>query len=121
MFPATEAKVGWVESVIQTVALPLQGGTRHSILYPGYKLKCATVVEPEEVSHIPNPLVAGDPVIDLVVCLTAGTAAEDILREIKGGAFGRTLAVCNCSTDRTLHIYVSGRTMNPGADNPSGE
>jgi hypothetical protein len=79
------------------------------------------VVEPEEVSHIPNPLVAGDPVIDLVVCLTAGTAAEDILREIKGGAFGRTLAVCNCSTDRTLHIYVSGRTMNPGADNPLGE
>jgi hypothetical protein len=73
------------------------------------------------VSHIPNPLDAGDPIIDLVVCLTAGTAAEDILREIKGEAFGRTLAVCKCSTGHTLHIYVSGRTMNPGADNPLGE
>jgi hypothetical protein len=73
------------------------------------------------VSHIPNPLVAGDPIIDLVVCLTAGTAAEDILREIKGEAFGRTSTVCNCSPGHTLPIYVSGRTINPGADNPLGE
>ena len=73
------------------------------------------------MSRIPNPLDAGDPIIDLVVCLTAGTAAEDILREIKGEAFGRTLPVCNCSTGHTLHIYVSGRTMNPGADNPLSE
>jgi hypothetical protein len=71
----------------------------------GYRAKCTTLVEPEAVSHIPNPLFAGDPIIDLVVCLTAGTAAEDTLREIKGEAFERTLLICICSTGHTLHIY----------------
>jgi hypothetical protein len=71
----------------------------------GYRAKCTTLVEPEAVSHIPNPLVAGDPIIDLVVCLTAGTAAEDTLREIKGEAFERTLLICICSTGHTLHNY----------------
>ena len=70
-------------------------------------------METEEVSHVPNLLVIGDPIIDLVVALTAGAAAEDILREIKGEAFERTSTVCNCSTGHTLPIYVSGRTMNP--------
>ena len=74
-------------------------------------MKCATVVEPEEVFHIPNPLVAGDPIIDLVVALTSGTAAEDILHEIKDKGFGRTLAGCTYSIGHTLHTYVSGSSL----------